>query len=117
MTTPTNPSAGEKASYTQTPWNYIVGKTLIHIETDASNRAGAGIHLCSLPKHKEANAAHIVHCVNLHDELVAALEALVTAFDADIDRIPGRDLLEWLLAHRESLSRARKALNRAKQIQ
>ena len=30
-----------------------------------------------------ANAAHIVHCVNLHDELVAALENLVAVSEPD----------------------------------
>lgn len=29
-----------------------------------------------------ANAAHIVRCVNLHDELVAALDGMVRMFDA-----------------------------------
>lgn len=69
-----------KEQVTPLPWDYIVGKTLIHIETRHDNAAGAGMPICSLPKRDEANAAFIVRAVNSHEALVSALEdAIATA--------------------------------------
>ncbi len=66
MKEPTNP-----------PWDYIVSKTLIHIETSMSNPGGAGRAICSMPKTLEGDANHIVACVNaLHAAGITNPEAL-----------------------------------------
>lgn len=43
------------SEHTPFPWNLIVGRTLIHIESDASAER-AGVSVCSLPKSKMADA-------------------------------------------------------------
>lgn len=68
-----------KVSHTPTPWNYIVsanGGKLVHVETDMNNPHGAGLPVCSIPKVREADAAHIVKCVNAHEELLETLKSL-----------------------------------------
>lgn len=63
------------------------------------------------PEHPitEANATHIVHCVNLHDELVAELKACDSAFACwQLGQIPGRpeDILALIGSVRKALARA-----------
>lgn len=47
--------------------------------------------ICHIPDYSEANAAHIVKCVNMHDELVEALKQAYAVcrahdyFDSDIE--------------------------------
>ena len=43
------------------------------------------------PPRVKANAAHIVHCVNAHDELVEALENVIRAWDLDRDEVAPDD--------------------------
>lgn len=50
--------------YTPGPWNYMYGKTLLHIESDISCKDGAGIPVCSVPKSREGNARFIMAAVN-----------------------------------------------------
>jgi len=64
-----------KPNPSRTPWTYFVGNAngrgLIRIEVEDT-----GEHITSMPRGAadEANAAHIVRCVNAHPRLVAALE-------------------------------------------
>jgi hypothetical protein len=61
----------------------------------------------------EANAHHIVHCVNLHDELVAALEAAHQLWFIDEWHSS-----EWFLCRKkieDTLEQVASALSKAKQ--
>lgn len=73
------------SKHTATPWDYFVGNAngrgLVRIEA-ASESADAGSHIASMARGavSEANAAHIVRCVNNFDALVEALK-LIAAQD------------------------------------
>lgn len=62
--------------HTPTPWRLLDNtggkRTLVHVECEATLEP-----VCSIPRKRMADAAHIVHCVNTHDALVEALEDLV----------------------------------------
>jgi hypothetical protein len=62
------------AQHTAGPWDYIVGRTLIHVETQIDNPSGAGIPICSLPKTSEANARLIAASPELLEACRAALQ-------------------------------------------
>lgn len=63
--------------HTQTPWAIHPFK-LDLICTADGQKSIAGAYNQDISSYEEiaANAAHIVKCVNMHDELVAALQAL-----------------------------------------
>jgi hypothetical protein len=62
MPTTSTPQAGA----TKGPWTYIVGRTLIHIETaNLGDGTPCGTPICSLPKSKEALAALIAAAPDL----------------------------------------------------
>lgn len=77
----------EEIKHSPTPWKYCPG----HTNESTSKNAGAiesadGFYVAeichdAIPDGQqdpaEANAAHIVKCVNLHDELVEALKSAI----------------------------------------
>lgn len=74
-----------KTQHTQTPWKvrqaYLNGEPCNYtIHTGMTTIAD-----CSYDEQGEANAAHIVKCVNHHDELVAALTSIASYIPADTD--------------------------------
>lgn len=74
-----------EVKHTPTPWKvYQCGGVQIGQE-------GTGEAICSMwgDKHEgEANAAHIVKCVNMHDELVGALKECAEAFNLHAEQYP-----------------------------
>jgi len=63
-----------------TPWHVKEGKSgKFYVMTDAGASPVAD---CA---YDGADAAHIVHCVNAHDALVAALEGLLSVLNPDDD--------------------------------
>lgn len=68
-------------SHTTTPWTYR--KATQHFYIEGTNRS-SGRRIATVPYvangttgwTSEANAAHIIHCVNNHDQLVAALQKI-----------------------------------------
>lgn len=60
-----------KTKHTPTPWDRM-GDLIIRVEGPASFDVAK--------VDSEANAAHIVKCVNLHDELVEALSELMKVY-------------------------------------
>jgi hypothetical protein len=63
------------AQHTPTPWQVITVR-------GATQVSGNGKIIASIVQPAEANAAHIVRCVNAHDELVAALQLAQKVLDA-----------------------------------
>ncbi len=84
--------------HTPTPYNLMEGRTLVHLETDQGNAAGAGIPICSFPIAKKAEAMFVLRACNAHDDLVAALRAYL---DADQTMSP-----EWQAQARAALAKA-----------
>jgi hypothetical protein len=66
-----------KIQHTPTPWQHdtLAGKTIIYADSGIQTHLfyGAGYYV---GRQNEANAAHIVHCVNTHDAYRSAAEAL-----------------------------------------
>lgn len=91
MTQPKSEPMSEPKTHSPTPWA-IAGMTVIWSPSAKAIVAGVSAlretdevkysepHVRTDPDGHEicANAAHIVHCVNTHDELVAALKNVVT---------------------------------------
>ena len=83
-------------THTPTPWCYRKAAKHLHIE---GTHAGYGRRIATVPYVGDstgwtsaANAAHIVHCVNNHDALVAALREVarwdgVSGIDAEWPRV------------------------------
>ena len=59
---------------------------------------------------REANAAHIVRCVNAHDELVAALEAITAAVDSWQDDDQPMDASDFIALIETTAENARNVL-------
>lgn len=68
-------------AHTPGGWNIMEGKTLLHIETDADNTAGAGIPICSIPKSKKANAFLLHAAPDLLTALVGLLQTGLAGAD------------------------------------
>lgn len=88
--------------HTPTPWKvYQFGGVQIGQED-------TGEAICSMWGDKsegDANAAHIVKCVNMHDGLVEALRRLKQECEADgLDRKAGYDC--WISIANETLKKA-----------
>lgn len=60
------------ATATPAPWDYVEGRTLLHIETHIDHPSGAGIPICSIPLSKRADADLIVDLRNAAPALLAA---------------------------------------------
>lgn len=74
-------------SHTPTPWS-IESNDLVTIYADDDCdlhpiASTAGNPTCRMLDEQEANAAHIVRCVNAHDELVTALRNVLGAQQAE----------------------------------
>ncbi len=65
------------SEHTPTPW------AASDVRVDATARKAHEGPTCIASS--VANAAHIVKCVNLHDELVAAMEGLLASIDTAAD--------------------------------
>lgn len=69
------------------PWNYIVARTLIHLETGEGSAAGEGVAICSLPKRNEMDAEWMYLSRTALPVLVAEvrrLQAEVAALKASV---------------------------------
>ena len=86
--------------HTPTPWT-LEGRNILGAAHDGSMRCIAPVSGQS-PANADANAAHIVRCVNAHDALVESLSGLI----------------EWMEQHHptaaSNISKARAALALAK---
>lgn len=79
--------ANAKAVHTPTPWRYFKqgDGTRFHLTARTSDKPGNSFDdFGQIDIQHEANAAHIVRCVNAHDQLIEALQALV---DDDADAL------------------------------
>lgn len=65
--------------HTPTPW-YSIGNDIYHESEYGSDPIASVCGECSFTQ-DHANAAHIVKCVNMHDELVEAIQELICAGD------------------------------------
>lgn len=75
-----------KISHTATPWRVgDAGNTIFGPKTE--NPSPETIARLDRTPNRQANAQHIVHCVNLHAELVEALKDCA----ASLDRLPDVD--------------------------
>jgi hypothetical protein len=100
-----------KAQHTPTPWRYE-GGYIRGISQFGRDSGLATIHPTEDGKHNaelagqgEANVAHIVHCVNTHEQLVAALREA----EAYLFGNPTRRKNEWVLSDiRAALAAAKK---------
>jgi hypothetical protein len=65
-----------KIQHTPTPWKVYCGDIILSKDdcTIAHVRTGGTMAVEDWQTKKQANAAHIVKCVNLHEELVNTLE-------------------------------------------
>ena len=97
-------SSTQGSEFTRGPW-----KLTGHVFAD-QNRFDIG-SVCLRPNamETEANAARIVHCVNLHDELVEALDGLVSHVESD-----RAWYADQVRAFAIQIDRARSALAKAK---
>jgi hypothetical protein len=84
------------SEHTKEPWDYVEGKTLIHIESIPDGHS----HIASVPRNNEANARRIVACVNACAGLdIEILEAITTSFSEEYsDMLKQRDKLLEVLA-------------------
>jgi hypothetical protein len=98
--------------HTATPWHVAAGSTgrhrsptiEVHASVDGLLQSVATVTGISAG---HANAAHIVRCVNLHDELVEALALCFKYVNGGSDLYPG--------LHHEAFTAARAALAKAKE--
>lgn len=92
------------------PWSIMqTNATWVEIVCDADNHDIFRVDgLDTLFTQDAANAAHIVRCVNLHDELVTRLEAM-----CDLAELQGgfddEDGMRSIARSRKTLEKARKA--------
>lgn len=90
-------STAVESKHTETPWN-------VHA-TYRDEVWAEDTHICEV--HEKGDAAHIVRCVNAHDDMLAALEKVTDKKYADWDEWPS-----WLIE--EIMEIARAALAKAK---
>ena len=79
------------AKHTPTPWKVADLNAWIEVRSNSTARP-----ICKIWKSDDdgkdeyqelqANAKHIVHCVNVHDELIGALEQLYPYCEGDTSR-------------------------------
>lgn len=106
------------SGHTKTPWRVDPKRQLRVMAGEDDTICSTGCQ-DSLRAQWEANAEHIVRCVNSHDALVKALEKLDAAFDLDPSDENVVALAEQLEienpeALREALEFARAALSAAR---
>lgn len=85
--------------HTPTPWHYTPGNPMVYgASTDSK---GGGRQEVALAREvymnrseRETNAAHIVKCVNLHDELVEALKDALFMAMGPGETINAREIAE-----------------------
>jgi hypothetical protein len=89
----------ETAQHTPTPWTVEFGQVIVSEDTTLAMTAPVhnGPRVISDDECK-ANARHIVHCVNLHDELVQALEILTKQLNTDFDMLDDDRVTDRLTA-------------------
>jgi hypothetical protein len=88
------------SAHTPTPW--IVGYgTLNVVHLDHDNLKGIRIASVDINKDDyetaQANVAHIVRCVNAHDELVAALAAVQSAIETNADDAVALRMIDFVV--------------------
>lgn len=89
-----------KTQHTPTPWHYNGGKKIYIYSSHRNGAYCAEINTTSDNGDKirdaEANAAHIVKCVNLHDELVEALDFMISEYSGILECRQGQECLDVL---------------------
>jgi Tat protein secretion system quality control protein TatD with DNase activity len=100
-------------SHTPTPWK-VGDKYHADIYQQIPSGQGSRIASCMayLTGNEAYNAAHIVHCVNAHDELVAALQDVSQTL-AWVGHGECRGFSDRLLKTEQALEKARAALEKA----
>jgi hypothetical protein len=100
----------ETAQHTPTPWTVEFGQVIVSEDTTLAMTAPVhnGPRVISDDECK-ANARHIVHCVNLHDELVQALEDLLAG-----DLTPGGLGGAYITVSGDTVRRVKATIARAK---
>ncbi len=94
-----------KPKHTSTPWKFIDGGN----SADSCIQDATGVFIGNISL--KENAARIVHCVNMHDELVTALKDLefncrmVTAFVPHVMLEQAVERARTLLAHVEAVAK------------
>lgn len=107
-----------KAAHTPTPWTWIEGSPDIFtmwnnkevVLSTVKHPIWHDDRLCGSAE-AAANAAHIVKCVNMHDELVAALETMVGVIDyyASLKKEDQPNIEDWAYSssgHEMGIARA-----------
>src|SRR5262245_17979359 len=97
---------GSMSKHTPTPWVRLYDdRVTTPDDTDGSKSIAhcySHLHDC------EANAARIVHCVNLHDDLVEALQWLLLTCNAE------KDVCPWNAPDARAVHIARTAIAKAR---
>ena len=71
---------GDKA--TAGPWAEIYGRTLIHVETaNLGDGKPCGMPVCSIPKKRDTDAAHIAHARTFAPQAARALLEVIEALE------------------------------------
>ncbi len=99
------------------PWNLMKCRTLLHVETDASNPTGAGISICSIPKRADGTGEANARAIASVPALLSALESAYKIADAwCCETNPHGDLVrgdsmehDGALCHREAMRTALEA--------
>lgn len=91
--------------FTPTPWNHRVETKISYNSETGEKREetshwvypldGSFVCITNNYSNGEANAAHIVKCANLHDELVAMLEKIENCYENG-DSMPSVELNELI---------------------
>ena len=96
--------------HTPTPY-----KQLGHRATGIGSACGKIIGFVSSNNPEDlANLSFIVQACNSHDDLVAALQRLMRAFEADYEQMPDIDIRTSWQTNSQAIEQARAALKRAK---
>jgi hypothetical protein len=108
--------------FTPGPLNIMEGKTLLHLETDATNPIGAGVHICSFPKSYvgRANANRFLSLVETDNylrnqneifknhctKLLAVLNAILDETMGTLGEQQARQSARYVIAEAEGINRS-----------
>lgn len=89
------------------PWNLLSARTLLHVETDASNPTGAGISICSIPKRADGTGVANATAIYALPDLMQALAELLQVVQVCAPSLKDGSVRE------EQINRAKLALQKA----